>query len=101
MENGADPAISEDMGYTSLHIATLRGHLNVLNHLIKNNLVDIHIPNNNGHTALSIAAEYGHDEIVLMLMKSGANPHIIDCLGILKFTANFVGNNRFIRLYGF
>ena len=43
---------------------------------------DVNARNNGGQTALILAVIFGHTELVQLLVKSGANPHLRDNLGL-------------------
>jgi ankyrin repeat protein len=60
-------------GSSSLHVASLKGHLDIVNLLIKNN-ADVNIRDENHITPLHVAAQQGHVFIIETLLKAGADP---------------------------
>lgn len=59
-------------GFTSLMIACINNHVDVVDRLIKAK-ADVDLQNEYGSTALVFASEEGHVEIVKMLIEAGAN----------------------------
>ena len=58
-------------GYTPLHFASFRGHLNVAAKLIKRHPFQKDLVTNNGNTALHSAATNGHSTVVKLLLDNG------------------------------
>ncbi|XP_065915159.1 transient receptor potential cation channel subfamily A member 1-like isoform X2 [Dysidea avara] len=58
-------------GYTPLHFASFRGHLNVAAKLIKRHPFQKDLVTNNGDTALHLAATNGHSTVVKLLLDNG------------------------------
>ena len=68
-------------GWTPLHYAATKGHLNIMNLLLDSNAyIDAESPN--GTTPLMMAAEYGTPQAVKLLLSSGADPLIKNELGM-------------------
>ena len=62
-------------GWTALHYAATKGHLEIINLLLENNAyIDAESPN--GTTPLMMAAQYGTPEAVKLLLNAGADPLI-------------------------
>lgn len=60
-------------GWTPLHYAATKGHLDIMNLLLENNAyIDAESPN--GTTPLMMAAQYGTPEAVNLLLNAGADP---------------------------
>ena len=59
-------------GYTSLHFASLYGHLSIVQYLISQG-ANIESEVNNRYTPLHFASLYGHLSIVQYLISQGAN----------------------------
>jgi hypothetical protein len=64
------------MGWSSLHRASLMGHVDVIALLIEAG-ADIELTTKNGETALYIAADHLHTEACELLLRSGASPRLI------------------------
>jgi ankyrin repeat protein len=71
-------------GWTPLHYASTKGHLDIINLLLENNAyIDAESPN--GTTPLMMAAQYGTPEAVKLLLNAGADPLIKNGLGLTAF----------------
>ena len=69
---GIDPAAANDKGQTALMIAAEKGHMNILNKLIKLGPAAIDLADKTGNTALMIAARQGQEPAVRALVENGA-----------------------------
>lgn len=68
-------------GWTPLHYAATNGHLEVMNLLLEENAyIDAGSPN--GSTPLMMAARYGTAEAVKLLLEAGADPALMNELGL-------------------
>lgn len=68
-------------GWTPLHYAATKGHLDIINLLLESNAyIDAESPN--GTTPLMMAAEYGTPQAVKLLLNSGADPLAKNSLGL-------------------
>jgi len=68
-------------GWTPLHYAASKGHLDIMNLLLENHAyIDAESPN--GTTPLMMAAEYGTPEAVKLLLNAGADAIIKNSLGL-------------------
>lgn len=68
-------------GWTPLHYAATHGHLEVMNLLLEENAyIDAGSPN--GSTPLMMAARYGTPEAVKLLLEAGADPSLVNELGL-------------------
>jgi len=68
-------------GWTPLHYAATHGHLEVMNLLLEENAyIDAGSPN--GSTPLMMAARYGTPEAVKLLLEAGADPTLVNDLGL-------------------
>jgi len=71
-------------GWTPLHYASTKGHLDIMNLLLENNAyIDAESPN--GTTSLMMAAQYGTPEAVKLLLQAGADPLVNNSLGMTTF----------------
>jgi len=77
LEKGANPKAEDDDGWTPLHWAAYRGHVEIVKLLLERG-ANPNAKNNNGWTPLHIAAHEGHVEIVKILLERGADPWIAD-----------------------
>ena len=68
------------ISYPSLIFASVEGHVEVIQILIKA-IDDPNIKQENGDTLLMIACECGHLDIVQTLLENGADPNICDNIG--------------------
>ena len=68
-------------GWTPLHYAASKGHLDIMSLLLENHAyIDAESPN--GTTPLMMAAEYGTPEAVKLLLNAGADAIIKNSLGL-------------------
>jgi ankyrin repeat protein len=68
-------------GWTPLHYAATKGHLDIMNLLLEHSAyIDAESPN--GSTPLMMAAEYGTPKAVKLLLSAGADPLIKNALGM-------------------
>jgi len=68
-------------GWTPLHYAATHGHLEVMNLLLEENAyIDAGSPN--GSTPLMMAASYGTPDAVKLLLEAGADPSLVNELGL-------------------
>lgn len=84
-EGGADPKICNDWKVTPVGVAFMKGHMGLVDFLLKMPGVDINFKNVTGMTLLSIACssalEKGLDDQVAYLLKKGGDPTITDVDG--------------------
>jgi ankyrin repeat protein len=67
-------------GESSLHLAVRMNHIPAV--ILLSNMEDIDHQDDRGLTALHLAVEAGQKEIVLYLLKAGADPDKVDSMGI-------------------
>lgn len=63
----------DHLGFTPLHVASLKGHLSLVKLLIQHD-ADVHASGGDGDTPLHDAVQNGHVDVVEFLLKVGANP---------------------------
>ena len=84
-EGGADPKIFNDWKVTPIGVAFMKGHMGLVDFLLKMPGVDINFKNDTGMTLLSIACSSalhkGLDDQVVYLLKKGGDPTITDVNG--------------------
>ena len=68
-----DTKINCNKNDTPIHIASINGHLPIVEYLIEKQQVDIEIKGKNKITPLHYACQYGHLPIVEYLISKGAN----------------------------
>ena len=71
LEHGAEPNAVTDSGRTALMQAAMRGNHDQVRVLLAHG-ADADISDKNGETALTLAQGHGHDEVAIMLEKTGA-----------------------------
>ena len=72
---------SNKPGWTPLHYAATRGHLEVMDYLLENHAyIDASSPNES--TPLMMAALYGTPAAVKLLLEAGADPRIKNAVGL-------------------
>ena len=72
LEEGASVDVQDKGHFTPLHLATLKGHVEVINKLLENH-ADIDARTTKGNTPLHLAAESGNLEVVEALIAKNAN----------------------------
>ena len=78
LENGANPNISDDRHYTSLHAAVYGCCTNDTLQDIIDHTVHLNDQNNKGETALNLACSYRQQDSVRVLLEAGSGPNIAD-----------------------
>jgi ankyrin repeat protein len=73
--------------WTGLHFSAYCGHREVVRYLLENEKFKVDERDYVGRTALLLAAQRGHDKVVQLLVKEGADVHATRCDG---FTALYV-----------
>jgi len=77
LERGANPNAKGHAGYTPLHLAAFKGHVEIVKLLLERG-ANPNAEDNNGETPLHLAAQEGRVEIVKLLLERGADPWIAD-----------------------
>ena len=75
LNNGAEPNITTNNGWTPLMIASQNGHDNIVELLLNKN-VPVNTQNTDGMTAIYIASQNNHFSVVSILLNNGAEPNI-------------------------
>ncbi|KAF0717784.1 Aste57867_2101 [Aphanomyces stellatus] len=68
--------------WTALSFACWKGQLEIASLLLQYKGIEINKSNNDGMTPLHEAAKHNHLDIVILLMNSGANPHVVNNDGL-------------------
>jgi ankyrin repeat protein len=76
LDRGADPNLSNRLGWTLLMLAALEGN-SMLGELLISRGADVNATNKFGQTALSLAAHRAHKPFIKLLLSNGASA---DCL---------------------
>ena len=71
LDNGANPNILSYHDDNPLFISIYERNLEVLNILLQNNNINIHLKNSKGHNALHVAIYYGFFDAIKLLINSG------------------------------
>ncbi len=66
---------TDALGWTALHHASFKGHLDCIKILLKNG-ANIQCKTNDNQTCLHLASEKGHTDVVKILLEKGANIQI-------------------------
>ncbi|XP_068748124.1 serine/threonine-protein phosphatase 6 regulatory ankyrin repeat subunit B-like isoform X2 [Montipora capricornis] len=74
-------SVTVKTGRTALHVASLRGHIEVASTLISKASTLLHQVDNDGRTALHLAAVNGHRDLLTILIGQGADIDAQDNLG--------------------
>eukprot|EP01122_Echinamoeba_exundans_P015610 TRINITY_DN7492_c0_g1_i1.p1 TRINITY_DN7492_c0_g1~~TRINITY_DN7492_c0_g1_i1.p1 ORF type:complete len:651 (+),score=149.58 TRINITY_DN7492_c0_g1_i1:83-2035(+) len=69
------------IGWAPVHMAAMRGHTETVRILMEEPTFNLDHVISTGETALCLAAQYGHIEIVKMLLAKGANTKTVDRSG--------------------
>ncbi|XP_078315747.1 poly [ADP-ribose] polymerase tankyrase-like isoform X2 [Crassostrea virginica] len=84
-EGGAKPNMANDWQLTPVGVAYLKGHMGLVDFLLKMPGVDINFKNDTGQTLISVACssriETGLSEQVTYILDKGADPTIVDVEG--------------------
>lgn len=80
LDAGAQPNITDERGWNALMMATLHGHVPVVQLLLKKG-ADVNLSNSTGSTALMMAALQGQDSILQLLLDKGASVNTQDAKG--------------------
>jgi len=81
LEHGADPKISEPLGHNALMLAAQKGHIEILQDLLKRDASYIDQKNQQGWTALMLAVRYGHLDVVKLLLDYQADMNVKNAAG--------------------
>ena len=85
LDGGAEPDKPNCAGYTPLHVVAFsfsnKGRTDVVKLLLDGGAQPNKENHNNGMTPLSIAAEFGHKEMIQLLLERGADPYKTDRWG--------------------
>ena len=103
---GADINVTTKLGHNCLHIAALKGHLELCNTLIDNYKFDKDKVGNYGCTALHHSAESGNYELFKFFVDKGANIKLKtiageSCLHIAAFNGQLDFCKTLIKVYQF
>ncbi|XP_067660308.1 ankyrin repeat domain-containing protein 50-like [Haliotis asinina] len=78
---GANVTIIDGFGIDILHSACLVGDVEVVKYVLSQRTVDINDKVRCGRTAVMLAAEYGHKDVVELLVDKGADVSLVDRTG--------------------
>ena len=93
VDMGTDIRLKINDGYNCLHIAALKGHLNLCKELIDTHKFDLHLTNNHGWTALHCSVQNGSYELFKYFADMRTNirkktNHGVNCLHIAASQGN-------------
>ncbi|KAL7928822.1 hypothetical protein V8C35DRAFT_317137 [Trichoderma chlorosporum] len=78
IHKGTNPDLETALGETPLWMAAMLGYDAVVKVLVRRKDVDVNSISKSGISPLFIASSRGHLEIVGILLKAGADPHLVD-----------------------
>jgi ankyrin repeat protein len=100
-----DKNIDVDMkdlgGLSALHFACQEGHKEIIENILKSN-ADINIQDKFGRTPLSLAVynSRGNGDIIILLLNSGANPHIKNNYNVTAYElAKTIANYDIVKFF--
>jgi ankyrin repeat protein len=86
IQKGTDTRVMLSMGYSSLVIAVIGGHDDIVASLLGGDAtINLEERYQRGSTYLHLAAGYGHDSIVSLLLEAGASPYALSDSGSTPF----------------
>ena len=90
VDNGTDIHLKTKNGSNCLHIAALRGHLNLCKRLVNKHNFDVHLADDEGWTAVHYSASHGSYDLFKFLSDKGADISLktkkeVNCLHIAAF----------------
>ncbi|XP_046550760.1 ankyrin repeat domain-containing protein 17-like [Haliotis rubra] len=81
VDTGADVSLVDETGDNILHCACRGGDVEVVKYILSQNMVDIDSLGHEKKTPVMLAGQYGHKEVVEVLVKHGANLSLRDKVG--------------------
>ncbi|XP_046550762.1 ankyrin repeat domain-containing protein 50-like [Haliotis rubra] len=81
VDTGADVSLVDETGDNILHCACRGGDVEVVQYILSQNMVDINSLGHEKKTPVMLAGQYGHKEVVEVLVKHGANLSLRDKVG--------------------
>jgi ankyrin repeat protein len=81
LADGINPDLKNLSHISPLWIATDNNYLEVVQILLATKLVNVNLQSLDGRSPLFLAAASGSDKMVQLLLREGADPHIIDANG--------------------
>ena len=85
MERGANVSHVTSLSRTAIMLAVEGGHLELFELLLSADKTLLHKTDSRGNTALHLAAEKGHDAILRLVIKSGADLHLKNKGGLTPY----------------
>jgi ankyrin repeat protein len=73
--------LTDEFGYTALHLVAKFDHLDACKYILENNLVDINMATLSGYTPLMLAASIAKLPLIQLLLTMGANPNLVSNSG--------------------
>ncbi|VEN34928.1 unnamed protein product [Callosobruchus maculatus] len=82
LEHDASPNIVDSKGSSPLHLAAWSGNLDIVRLLLSGPAIcNVNLTTKDDETALHCAAQYGHTQVVSMLLEHACDPGIRNCRG--------------------
>ncbi|XP_057659691.1 ankyrin repeat and SAM domain-containing protein 1A-like isoform X6 [Diorhabda carinulata] len=82
LEHDASTNIVDSKGSSPLHLAAWSGNVDIVRLLLSGpSMCNVNLTNKNDETALHCAAQYGHTQVVSLLLEHACDPGIRNCRG--------------------
>ncbi|XP_046543239.1 ankyrin repeat domain-containing protein 50-like [Haliotis rubra] len=93
VNKGGDLSLIDDNGNNILHMACLGGNIEIVKHVLSQDVVDINSRGQYGRTAVMFAAEKGHCEVFDILVSGGGDVSLVDGSGNSILHVACIGGN--------
>ncbi|XP_046332501.2 ankyrin repeat and KH domain-containing protein 1-like [Haliotis rufescens] len=81
MSKGGNVSLVDTHGDNILHLACLRGHVEMVKYILSQNIADINSRGQYGRTSAMVAATEGHRDVFDLVMSKGGNVSLVDTHG--------------------
>ncbi|XP_067659823.1 putative ankyrin repeat protein RF_0381 isoform X2 [Haliotis asinina] len=81
VKRGGDLSLTDDDGYTVLHVVSIKGHLKVVRYVLSKKVVGVNTTGHCERTAVMAAARFGHRKVFDLLVKNGSDLTTVDSDG--------------------
>ncbi|PKL38429.1 MAG: hypothetical protein CVV44_11115 [Spirochaetae bacterium HGW-Spirochaetae-1] len=98
IDQGADISVPDNMGGNALHVASMKGHLDIVEYLTEKG-AGVNIRDSFNRTPLMLAAQYGKFKVVRHLIDKGAAINAKDVYGHTALSSALETGEREIAAY--